>query len=408
MQLSDRRGQAGFTLIEMMLTMTLTLIIMASTMAAMNNAIRASEVATLTTNMNQGLRTAMDIMVRDMLQVGQGLPSGRIIDVPNGAGVTAMKLPGPPNMSTRAMPDRWDDVTSTWKPAQKLSAIVPGPGLGPTINGVATDVITIVQADGAFLSTISDYDVNLTALEPGKMVVDAAVDISNGGADDLHKGDLIMLMKATSTTLVQVTKIEPANSQIVFFESGDSLGLNQSGSGTACTPTGGTCGTLNAHIATAPGKSATSTGEVPDPITGFVPSTATRIRLVSYYIDNVTDPNRPRLVRRINNGHETNYSNTLYGTAIAFDVENLQITYDLVDSATNPNNVKMTAADLQGLAGGGGACDPNPCSPNQIRKINLTLTGRSRIPMRQTRQYFRNSLTTQISLRSMSFIDRYR
>ena len=45
-------------------------------MAAMNNAIALSEVATLTTSMNQGLRTAMDIMVRDMLQVGQGLPSG--------------------------------------------------------------------------------------------------------------------------------------------------------------------------------------------------------------------------------------------------------------------------------------------------------------------------------------------
>ena len=30
---------------------------------------------------------------------------------------------------------------------------------------------------------------------------------------------------------------------------------------------------------------------------------ATRIRMISYYIDNVTDPERPRLVRRINNGH---------------------------------------------------------------------------------------------------------
>ena len=87
-------------------------------------------------------------------------------------------------------------------------------------------------------------------------------------------------------------------------------------------------------------------------------------------------------------------------------MENLQITYDLVDSASNPNNVKMNATDLSGATGG--ACYPNPCSPNQIRKINLTLTGRSRTPMRQTRQYFRNTLTTQISLRSMSFVDKYR
>ena len=74
-----KNNQSGFTLVEMMITMGLTLIIMGSTMAAMNNAIRASEVASLTTGMNQGLRTAMDIMVRDMLKVGQGLPSGPLM-----------------------------------------------------------------------------------------------------------------------------------------------------------------------------------------------------------------------------------------------------------------------------------------------------------------------------------------
>ena len=197
-----KNNQSGFTLIEMMLTMGLTLIIMASTMAAMNNAIRASEVASLTTGMNQGLRTAMDIMVRDMLQVGQGLPSGRTIDIPNNNGTAiaaAVKLPGAPFATevVRTLP-----ATAT-----EITAIIPGPGLGPTINGIATDVITMLQADGAFLSTISDYDVNLTALTNTSMTVDPAVDISNGGADDLKVGDLIMLMKATSTTLVQITAL---------------------------------------------------------------------------------------------------------------------------------------------------------------------------------------------------------
>ena len=92
------------------------------------------------------------------------------------------------------------------------------------------------------------------------------------------------------------------------------------------------------------------------------------------------------------------------GTALAFDIENLQISYDLVDGVNNPSEVKFTAADL----GGTGRCSPNACSPNQIRKINILLTGRSRTTLRQTRQYLRNSLTTQVSLRSMSFIDRYR
>jgi prepilin-type N-terminal cleavage/methylation domain-containing protein len=377
-----KKNQAGFTLIEMMITMGLTLVIMASTLAAMNNAIRASEVATLTTNMNQGLRTAMDIMVRDMLQVGQGLPSGRTIDIPNGTGGTAVKLPGAP-ATTRSLP------TS----ASEMPAILVGPGLGPTVNGIATDVITMVQADGAFLSTISDYDVNLTSLTASSMVVDPLVDISNGGADDLHVGDLIMLQKLTSTTLVQITTAPTPSStgtaaQTVSFAVNDSLNLNQ---------TAAANGTLTRHVATAPLEVVNAAG--------FVPSTATRIRLISYYIDAVTDPTRPRLARRINNGDPTTYNNNL-GTAVAFDVENLQITYDLVDGVTNPSGIKMNAADLAGTAGG--ACAPLPCSANQIRKINVALTGRSRTPMRQTRQYFRNTLTTQISLRSMSFMDRYK
>ena len=74
-------------------------------------------------------------------------------------------MPGAPASPT--VPQDAQDVglvTGTWKQAEEMTAIIPGPGLGPTINGVATDVITMVQADGAFLSTISDYDVNLTAL----------------------------------------------------------------------------------------------------------------------------------------------------------------------------------------------------------------------------------------------------
>ena len=382
---SDRHpDERGFTLMEMMITLAITLLIMAGTLRAMNDAMRSSEMAQATTQMNQGLRTAIDIMVRDMLQVGQGLPSGRTIDIPNGNNSTELYIPGAPT-TTRRMPKVWDFGTSAWKAADEITAIIAGTGQGPTINGVATDVVTMILADGAFLSTISDYDVNLTALSAGQMTVEPGVDISNGGADDLKVGDLIMLMKGTSTAFVQITRLDGA--QTAFFENTpDSLGLNQ---------TAAAQGTLTRHVATAPLEVAGTNG--------FVPSTATRIRMISYYIDNVTDPKRPRLVRRINNGHATTYNNNL-GTAVAFDVDNLQVSYDLVNGGSNPSEVKFTSADLSGA----GKCGASACSPNQIRKINITLSGRSRIPLRQTQQYLRNTLTTQVSLRSMSFIDRYK
>jgi hypothetical protein len=55
---------------------------------------------------------------------------------------------------------------------------------------------------------------------------------------------------------------------------------------------------------------------------------------------------------------------------------------------------------------GSGKCAPDPCSPNQIRKVNIILSGRSSRAMKGTKQFFRNTLTTQVSLRSLSFVDR--
>jgi hypothetical protein len=119
--------------------------------------------------------------------------------------------------------------------------------------------------------------------------------------------------------------------------------------------------------------------------------------MISYYIDATTDPLRPRLVRRIN---------FQAGTVVAFDVENFQISYDLADGVTNPANVRMVAEDLVS-PNVSGRCAPNACSPNQIRKVNIMLSARSRAPLKSTRQYLRNRLLTQVSLRSLAFVDRY-
>lgn len=359
-------GQRGFTLIELLVTVAITTVIMGATMAALSHATRAAETATLMTGLNGGLRTAMDLIVRDMLQAGQGLPAGRVVLIPSGGGAQPIRLPGPPG------------TTLQLAGATELTAIVPGPGLGPLINGQTTDIITTLQADSAF------DQVRLTAIASNgsSITVEPAVVLNDGTADDLRPGDLIMLTKGSFSALAQVTRV---TGQQAFFDSGDSLNLNQSG--------GAAQGTVQ-WIRNEPPTNLVS---------GFLVTTATRIRMISYYLDAVTDPQRPRLVRRLNNGHPTLFDNTL-GTAVAFNIENLQFTYDLADGVVNPANVRMVAGDLDGS----GACAPDPCSPNQIRKLNVLLRGRSHTQLNATQQFFRNSLVTQISLRSMAFVDRYR
>ena len=39
--------------------------------------------------------------------------------------------------------------------------------------------------------------------------------------------------------------------------------------------------------------------------------------------------------------------------------------------------------------------------------MNITLTGRSQRPATVSREYFRNAVSTQVSLRGMAFVDEY-
>ncbi len=378
--------ERGFTLVELLMSIAITTIVLGATMAAMNDAIKATDSAAQITGLNNGLRTAMDIMVRDAIQVGQGMPTGRVIGLANGAGSTPMQLPGPIGSNFQldgpsfCPPDPNDATPDTV--CEQISAVVPGPGRGPEITeGQPTDMMTIVAADSAF------ERVRLTAFAANgsTITVNPAVNITNGGADDIELGDLIMLSKGSSSSLAQVTAV---NGQVVTFGQNDSLNLNQNGAAS---------GTLAQLRALAPADTAPVAPAV------FVNTEATRIRLISYYLDVATDPRHPRLIRRMNNGHPTDFDNSL-GTIVAFDIENLQITYDIADGVTNPTNVRMNDADLAGT----GACAPRVCSPNQIRKVNIMLSGRSRLPMRTTRQFFHNTLVTQVSLRSLAFVDRYR
>ncbi len=105
--------------------------------------------------------------------------------------------------------------------------------------------------------------------------------------------------------------------------------------------------------------------------------------MVTYYIDTTTDPDAaaaraPRQRR--------------HAARDRAGRREPQFTFDFVDGVTNPSNVEST---------------PDGNSPNQIRKANLFLSARSHDIEHQTNQYFRNSMATDVGLRSLSFVNRY-
>lgn len=378
-----RSDESGFTLIELLITAGLMLVVMAGASQVMTSALRSESAAKQMLDMNSHLRATMDLMQRDMLQVGQGLPVGRRIGIPNGTGAQPLNRPGP------GVADECPGV-AFFPTDSELAAVTVGAGLGPSMNGDCTDVITILAADNLF----GPVPIASIASNGQSLVIHNSVDISDSPDvrnDNLQPGDLLMLTKGSSSVLMQVTEVE---GQVVTFGTGaedDPIGLNQFD--TTLTM----LGTINQIKAQAPADP-----NVPQIVAGQQvrrTTEATRIRMITYYVDNVTDPQTPRLSRVVG-GAQPN--------AVGLGVQALRFTYDIADGADNPASVRMTDADMDGS----GACDPNACSVNQIRKVNILLSMRagnevSGNSLEHGRQS-QNTLYTQVSLRSLAFVDRYR
>lgn len=364
-------GDAGFTLVEVLLSTAIVLGVMAGTLSVLNDGYRAAESANGVLGLNNNLRIGVDLMVRDLIQVGQGLPTGRTVQVPSGDGALLIQRPHPRD----GLCTQWPAGTTA------ISAVTPGPGCGPVINGTATGLLTTLAADSS-LDAVPVWSFDLgahTATVALPAQASAGRDISNGDADDVRVGDLIMFSKGSGSALVYVTAV--SGGQSFTFGPGDPMNLNQ-----FAPALNGTVDDLASAAPTAANS-----------------ASASRIRMITYYLDNTLDASTPRLIRHMNWGNPDAPANQR-GQTVAFAIENLQFTYDMVDGVTNPSNVRMVDADLTTA----GACAPSPCSPNQVRKVNVFLAGRSTRPFSATGQYFRGTLSTQVSLRSLALVDRYR
>ena len=334
------KTESGFTLAELLVSTVVTLMVVGAALGAFTDAIRITDAARETTDTNQSLEVSTTLMVRDFIQAGQGIPLGGI-PIPSGPGATEVRRPSPAG----------SDMTFPID-LEALPAVTPGGSLGPVVTGVQTDMVHVLYADPTL--PLSTLPLQSILSDGSRMTVDAGIPI--GGQDRIQAGDLILFSNAFGNALQMVTGTD---GQTVIFDTGDPMNLNQ--------------------------RAAAQQGTIINLRDGaeFPPTTATRVNLISYYIDSVTDPALPRLVRQVNMGARL---------AIALGVENYQITYDLVDGGANPTNIEMPVA---------------PSSANHIRKANLFLGARSIAVNPRTRQFFRNTMATQVSLRSLAFVDRY-
>jgi prepilin-type N-terminal cleavage/methylation domain-containing protein len=381
--------QKGFSLVELMVSMGIVVTVVAIATGTLMQAEHATTAVSYMANTQENLRAGMHFMVRDLMQAGEGIPQGGV-SLPYSGTTSAINRPGTatifPNSYT-TLPA----ITPGWKAGQFATSL--NPSTGATLTGIQTDIINIIYADNILQDTLGHYLYSYPVVQPSPSTPVCAGTINASGAsvtlapacftmpgatNPITTGNLIMFHNQNGTALEYVTSVA---GQTINFSAGDPAGLNQTGS---------TFGTV-ATLATSPGV--------------FPPTIITRVWMVTYYVD-ATNVQDPQLIRQVN------YPNYPAGgpvnppLAIADDIENLAFSY-AIDSSTDP-------AGTYGISnftnGAGNAPQPIlPDTPAQIRAANVFLAGRSEntYSALSTPQYLRNNLSTQVSIRSLSFTNQF-
>jgi len=394
---NTNRKLAGFTLIELMIAMAVTLILLYAAVLAFKDASRTNQIVTMDADMGDNLRSALNMISTDLQQAGSGIPTGGIpIPFTSNNSTTA------PCGTTAAIVRPKLSGTTTFPPCNStLPSVEPGNAIGPLIT--APDATTGVPSNpNSFTDEISVMYVDNLGLDANPINASATATPANPGCPNgsltmsgttvtavfdgttlnpstgayncvnfakqgitINVGDLIMFSNGQGQALLAVTSV---SGQTLKFASGDPFGLNGRTE---------TQGTIN-YIQTT-GKSCGGTNAC------FANTTATRVWMVSYYLDNVTSPPYVRLIRQVGLGTATPVGETL---------ENLQFTYNFIDGATNPS---------------GQATVPAGDSESQIMLVNVYLAARTSYEAQNnTGAHFgRNNLMTQVSIRSNAYTNPY-
>jgi prepilin-type N-terminal cleavage/methylation domain-containing protein len=379
-----KRKLAGFTLIELMIAMSVTMVLLYAAMRAFKDASQSSKQISLASDMTDNLRAGLNYLQQDLIQAGTGIPTPGI-PIPyttNGTGTcnaaAAPNRPTPPGVNAATFP-KCNAVLPAIEPGQAMGPLITSPDAtagNPSNPASFTDEITMLYADNS--SGLDSKPVNQPPLAPspgcaGTIAVNGQsltfdptcvnmANITASGAQ-IQPGDLIMFSNSLGNALQVVTS---ASANTLNFAPGDAFGLN------GRTDASGTVLQLRNAVCT------TSANCWP-------PTTVTRIWMITYYLDNVADPTHVRLIRQVNFNP---------GNPVGETMENMQFTYNFVDGVNNPvNQASVPAGNTEA----------------QIRSVSISLGARSNSLVREGNKtlYARHNLSSQVSLRSMAYVNEY-
>lgn len=370
MKLKLSMKRRGFSLIELMVSMAIGLLILGAATELFKRGTDVTTAASQRAEMQDNVRAALNLISKDISMAGSGLPSGGLA-LPYSGTATASHIACPQTGACYLAANNYPNGTvGTVAVSNYMYGLIPQPANGmqagsPTATIPATgqtpDGITVVYEDYSF--PLNQYTASFPASSTGTSINVAAPATPPAGfpailsPTGINVGDLILLSNTTNggaSAVGEVTGINSTGSTISFADS-DPLNINQSSA-------------PNGNIKY---------------LTGVSSVTAIRIYAISYFIQESTNGQPPRLMRQVNGQTAVPVADNIIG---------LKITYD-VCNGTNA-----------------GACDgiTNPIasgySPNNIYKVNIQIMGQSLGVAGKSQSMV---LNTSISTQNMTFKNRY-
>src|SRR5581483_6153137 len=352
------RPQHGFTITELLVSVTITLLVAGAALTTFKNALDINDSAAQLGDSNQNLRAGTGQMIRDLMMAGRVIGAEGIA-MPTGAGVQSFGRPGPsPGLTFVLVTD--EDTTLTLN----LPSITTGYQLGPTINGSHTDIVTILTVD-EFMPVITTPPVAAPTATEGTIAADGlsvtlpatSLWILGDTVNDtppIQRGDLVFYKSPNGNAIQTVTSTDATHIYFAANNTYDPFHFNQ-----PAAP--------NWPIAIIKNGAAGPIGTA-----AFATKVSLfRALMITYYVDNTTTPGTPRLTRQVD---------AFTPQALAGVVEDLDLTYDLVDGVVNPTEVQSLPYTSGGVTYNSG----------QIRKVNLHVGVRSEMISNPTRDYVRN------------------
>src|SRR5450432_1850482 len=133
----SQKRQTGFTLIELMVAMGVTVIVLGGAMVVFRDSTKTNRSVTQVADMSDNTRAGVNMVVQDLILTGSGVPTGGIA-VPNTVDATGCNKGVPINRPPAVLGLVFAGPTTARAGCNVvLPAIEPGPNLGPFVSSDA-------------------------------------------------------------------------------------------------------------------------------------------------------------------------------------------------------------------------------------------------------------------------------